>query len=167
MKIATMILAGAATLAMAQAAQAAPKVSGKYAYTSTGMCQALISQNKNGTGAVTSVNPANGGTITSEVGYITFPAAASSSGNATVTGRGFEGNAVRISPNSTAPTGNVLAINNNLSGTFSLTETTFTIAGQTFLMSYGNVVSGVARTIHLVQKETTRCINTITATKKP
>jgi hypothetical protein len=166
MKIATSILTGAALLAMAQAAQAAvPKVQGKYAYNSVSLCQALVTTNKDTQGKVTSVNPAQGGSISVDTGYITFPAVAASSGTMSVAGNGFGGDTVRINNSGVA----IKPYSTNPSGTFTLTGTTLTFAGQVFLMTYGNVVGGVARTINLVQneKENPRCINSITATKQP
>jgi hypothetical protein len=161
MKIATGIVIGIAGLALPQAAHAAaPKVSGKYAYTSTTACQAIITTTTDGLGKITGVGPTEGGTISSEVGYITFPNTATSSGMASASGKGFEGDAVRIDS-----AANVAATNNTVSGAFTFNATQFIFAGQTFNMSFGNVVKGVAMSLHMVQKEGTLCISTIHATK--
>ncbi|HET7679191.1 MAG TPA: hypothetical protein VFK79_03540 [Xanthobacteraceae bacterium] len=166
MKMATGLLAGIAILATASAAQAAPKVSGRYAINSTAFCQTLITVSKDAEQDVSGINSPNNGTISSEVGYIQFPNTAASSGDVSIASKGFEASAVRING---AGFG-VKPITNALGGSFSLTNTTFTLTvgsqNMVFTLAYGDVVGGVARTLYLVQRESATCLNTVIATKQ-
>src|SRR6187431_303469 len=140
MKIACGLLAGLVTLAMGQAAQAAPpKVTGKYAYLSINMCQASFATTTDiyrlGSGtnapAVKTLSPANAGLINAS------------------------GNPAWAQKADPIP-----------SSTYSFTDTTFTLAGDVYQMTYGNVVNTFAKTVNLLRREgTTNCLIAITATK--
>ena len=44
----------------------------------------------------------------------------------------------------------------------------FTLAGDVYQMTYGNVVNTFAKTVYLMRREgTTNCLNAVTATKQP
>ena len=176
MTIARSVWAGAALLAMAQAAVAAPLVSGKYALMTTSQCTAKFSTTTDtyrlGTGAtapaVKTVNPLANGELNAGVGTITFPLTAASTGAASVELSLVSGSLLRINGG-----GNAMATHTEtISGTFSLTNTTFTLTpsvgpAMTWTMRPGNIVtSGVARTLYMVRKEDANCLNTVTATKQ-
>ncbi len=183
MKITTGLLAGAAVLAMAQTAHAAPRVAGKYILMSFTQCVALLStttasvERSNGTDgpAVTALNVPDDGEINIAVGSITFPNAASSAGSAQLEMSIVAGASVR-----TAANGNIAPHTENVTGTFSITGTgndgifTFTPNGDpamTWTMRAGdftsnNVTNGLARTMYLTRKENNKCISAVTATKQ-
>jgi hypothetical protein len=197
MKIATAFLTGAAVLAMAQGAHAAVLsiVSGKYAFQEIDLCEATIKgvqeivlapgavpPNTLQVPAVKNLNLLKSGLIAVGVGYITFTPLTATSGNAGATFISVEGGAVRvISP--TVPQG--YAMNKKPSQAFAATwsinsataPTTFTLTppggpAQTWDITYGNVVSGVARTIYLVRVDAVNgdnnpnCLQAITATRR-
>jgi hypothetical protein len=171
MKIPMRVLTGvaAAVLAMAQTAQAAPKVSGKYALMVFTQCEARFTTTTGSGGAVTSVNPSQSGELNIGVGSFTFPAVASSAGNASAEMVLVAGGSLRINNS-----GNAMAAHTEaLAGTFSFTNTTFTFdpAGaappMTWVMRFGDVLgTGVAKTLYLVRREDARCVNSITATRQ-
>jgi hypothetical protein len=176
MKIATSVWTGVVLLAMVQAAQAAPLVSGKYALMTFSQCQAGFTTTTDtyrlGTGttapAVKSVNPAGSGELNIGVGSITFPAIAAASGPASLELSIVAGASLKINSS-----GGAMAVHTEtLSGTFSVTATSFTFdpsgvePPMTWAMRPGNIVSGVARTIYMVRREDARCVNAITATKQ-
>ena len=175
MTIARSVWAGAALLAMAQAA-AAPLVSGKYALMTTSQCTGKFGTTTDtyrlGSGAtapaVKTVNPLANGELNAGVGTITFPLTAASTGAASVELSLVSGSLLRINGG-----GNAMATHTEtISGTFSLTNTTFTLTpsvgpAMTWTMRPGNIVtSGVARTLYMVRKEDANCLNTVTATKQ-
>jgi hypothetical protein len=162
MKIATVFLAGAAMLGMAQAAQAAPKVSGKYAFISTALCQTLIKITKDAQQDVRGIDTPNGGIVSIDVGYIQFPDTAASSGDVSIESTGFEASAVRIEGSGFG----VKPLNNSLQGQFTLTDTTFSlkVGNKTMLFTMSQGAGG--KTINLLQKENATCINSVVATKQ-
>jgi hypothetical protein len=181
MKITTGLLAGAAVLAMAQTAHAAPKVAGKYILMSFTQCQAMVSttmgsyERSNGTDgpAVASVNLPDDGEINIAVGSIDFqvPAAGASTGTASLEMSIVAGASVRIN----APNGNIGTHTENVSGTSTVTDTTFTFdpddgPAMTWTMRAGDFktasVNGVARTMYLTRRESAKCISAVTATKQ-
>jgi hypothetical protein len=174
MKITTGLLAGVAVLALAQTAHAAPKVAGKYILMSFSQCQAQFTTTQNNyrlaSGAshpaVTTVNPAQNGEINIAVGSITFPNAASSSGpNATLEMSIVSGPSLKINTSG----GNITTHTEAATGSFTVTDTTFTFDGMTWTMRPGNFVSNtnsVARTMYLTRRENARCISALTATKQ-
>lgn len=177
MKIATSILTGAALLAMAQAAQAVPpKPTGKYAFMGFNQCEARFNfsiRNYTTPGAGTDVgvkmiSPAQSGTLSAETGYITFTPSTvgASSGNVVLTNRSqAQGGALRINNSRFPWTGGSEA---DLNGTYSFTDTTFTITIPvqgtfTFAMTHANA----GKTFYLVRHEAPDpCLNAITATKQ-
>jgi hypothetical protein len=177
MKIATIVWTGVALLAMAQAAEAAPpKVSGKYALMIFTQCQARFtttidtySKPGNTTGpAVKSVNPFDIGELNMGVGTITFPATAASSGTASFEAFIVSGGSLRVNTTGGAMTTHTEA---PPAGPYSFTDTTFTFTpggepAMTWTIRPGNIVSGVARTLHMVRRENARCVNAVTATKQ-
>jgi hypothetical protein len=152
------------------AAAVIPKVSGVYAFMSWSLCEARFTTttnnyrlaNGNTAPAVTTVNPQSSGLLEVIVGTIAFPNTAASSGNATLRMVQIEGGSLQIN-SSQFPMRRVLR---NQTGTFSLTETTFTFAGMSFDMTYGDFVNEVARTVYLVRIEDSNCLNAISATKR-
>lgn len=162
MKIVTSIWTGITLLAMAQAAQAAPAVSGNYALMSFTQCEAKFTTTTNGT-AITSVNPSQSGELGIGVGIITFPVTAASSGNASLAMSNVSGGSLRINL-----TGNAMATHPEaVSGTYSFTDTAFTFTptgepAMTWTMRPGNGV----RTLYMVRRENARCVNAVTATKQ-
>jgi hypothetical protein len=199
MKITTGLLAGVAVLALAQTAHAAPRVTGKYILMSFSQCQAEFTttntsflktigaasgpgshQHPTTTGpGVQTVNSVQNGEINIAVGSITFNvgAAGASTGTATLEMSIVSGNALRINPNNA---NGLIGIHpETISGTFAVTDTTFTFnpAGadpaeptMTWTMRPGDFktasVAGVARTMYLTRKENARCISALTATKQ-
>ena len=153
---------------------AAPKVSGKYALMGWSNCQAkFTTKNRDyklptadpfSGPAVWELSPGNLGEFSVEAGYVTFTPSAPGSTSGT-----FAGSTTTIH-------GSVLAINTagssmtqkngeTVSGAYSAADTTFTIGGETFVLSFGNVVSGVARQINLVRKEDFRCASALSFTR--
>ena len=162
MKIATSVWMGVALLAMAQAAAAAPLVSGKYALMSFTQCEAKFTTTTNGS-AITSVNPSNSGELNIGVGIITFPATAASSGNASLALTNVSGGSLRINT-----TGEAMATHTEaVSGTYSITNTafTFTPTGEPPMIWTMRPGNGV-RTLYMVRRENARCVNAVTATKQ-
>lgn len=156
---------------MQSAAALPPKVSGVYAFMSWSLCEARFTTTTNNyklannttAPAVTTVNPASSGLLEVAVGTVTFPSTAVSSGNATVKMVQIEGGSLQINTSEFTMRRRVPA---DQTAAFSLTETTFTFAGMTYDMTFGDVASGVARTVYLVRKENSNCLNAISATKR-
>lgn len=177
MKVPTSFWAAVALLAVAQAAQAAPKVSGKYVLMVFTQCEArftttlgnYLTSPTTGAPAVRTINPAQSGEMNIGVGSITFPnlPAGVSVGNASFEAILISGGALRINN-----IGNAMAAHpETAAGPFSFTNTTFTFRpvgepAMTWNVRAGNIVSGVARTLYLVRREDARCVNAITATKQ-
>jgi hypothetical protein len=157
------------------ASAAAPKVAGKYAVMSWLLCQ---SKSNTTTGnyaiagggsapAVSNFSVPDTGTISVEVGVITFPATASSSGNASLALINIVGSAVRHKNGSGAFSGiQIQRKTSSPSGPFSFTATTFTLGDVTFDMRAGDIVNGVARTVYLVRADSSSCLLAISATKQ-
>ena len=170
MKIPMRVLTGvaAAVLAMAQTAQAAPKVSGKYALMVFTQCEARFTTTS-GSGSVTSVNPSQSGELNIGVGTFTFPAIAASAGSASLEMVIVSGGSLRINN-----FGNAMAAHTETpAGTFSFSNTVFMFkpTGEPVMvwtMRFADVVpaTGVARTLYMVRREDARCVNSITATKQ-
>lgn len=157
-------------LAMTLAAEAAaPKVAGKYAVMGYDLCQARFFTNfdnfsrpsKPAAPAVVSVQPeVNGfGTLRVRVGVITFPATASTSGNASVSFVIVQGATAKINHLGT----NMARSTSSLNGAFSFTASTFTFGGSVHDIQVANVVSGVARTIYAVAQPSGGAPNCATA----
>lgn len=169
--------AAVALLALAQAAQAAPKVSGKYVLMIFTQCEArftttmgnYLKPGSTTAPAVAAINPAQSGELNIGVGSITFPAVAASTGNASFEAILVSGGSLRINSS-----GNPMAAHpETAAGPFSFTNTTFTFTpvgepAMTWTMRFGDIVAstGVARTLYLVRREDARCVNAITATKQ-
>ena len=177
MKIARGVLAGLTVLAMVQAAQAAPKVSGKYALMIHVQCNARIATQSDtfdkggGTSsgsAVTSVNSQENGELSIGVGTLTFPTTAASSGTANINLSFVGADVLRVNGGGSDVGTHAEAFN----GTFLFTNTTFrfTPTGEPVMvwtMRFADVApGGVARTLYLVRKEDASCLNAITATKQ-
>ena len=175
----------AGTCALTQEAYAAsPQVAGKYATQSYRICQTVIHTPKqsvktaaNGTtNAVTSVEldwnaGAHGnfaGIISVTVGTVTFPAAASTSGMASMTQVEVLGHSMRDDnpPNNVGFKRNPPSTQTGVA--FSMTANTFTAGGEVFDASYGNVVGGVARTIYMVRRPAANeyCLDAMSLTKQ-
>jgi hypothetical protein len=178
MKIASACAAGSLfVFAVAQAtpvAAATPKVSGKYALMGWSSCQAkfttksrdykLPTANPFSGPAVWELSPGGLGQISVEAGYVTFTPSAAGSTSGTFAG------------STTSINGSALAINTNgtpmkqkngetFSGAYSATDATFTIGGDVFVLSFGNVVQGVARQINLVRRESATCAAALSFTR--
>lgn len=172
MKIATSIWTGVALLAMAQAAHAAPLVSGKYALMTFSQCQAGFTTTidsymraAGGTGpGVKSVNPTGSGELNIGVGTITFPAIAASSGPASLELYIVAGGSLKINSSG----GAMAAHTETATGTFSITATSFTFDpdGVEPAMIWTIRPANSARTLYMVRKEDAKCINAVTATKQ-
>jgi hypothetical protein len=176
LKILMSFWAAVALLAVAQAAQAAPKVSGKYVLMIFTQCEARFTNTMGSylkpgpitASAVATINPAQSGELNIGVGSITFPTVAGgvSAGNARFEAILVSGGALRINR-----TGSAMATHaETATGPFSFTNTTFTLTpigepAMTWTMRAGNIVGGVARTLYLVRREDARCVNAITATR--
>ncbi|MGB7257858.1 MAG: hypothetical protein WBD48_07250 [Pseudolabrys sp.] len=123
--------------------------------------------------AVTSVeNNLNAGTptgasgmVSMSVGTVTFPATAASSGTATASSNETLGHSIRFPGDNGAISHHV---NGAQQAAFSLTQTSATIGGKTYDMSFGNVQAGVARTINLIRQPGANeyCIDGMTLTKQ-
>ena len=167
LKIPTSFWAAVALLALAQAAQAAPKVSGKYVLMVFTQCEAkftttmgnYVTPGTTTAPAVRTVNPAQSGELNIGVGSITFPAvAAASTGNASFEAILVSGGALRINNS-----GNAMAAHaETAAGPFSFTNTAFVFRpvgepAMTWAMRAGDIMtSGVARTLYLVRREDAR-----------
>jgi hypothetical protein len=175
MTIPKIALTGVALLAMAQTAEAAPKVSGKYALMIFVQCGARIATTtanfaKPGGGsgpAVASLNSPDSGEIAIGVGTLTFPSTAASSGSASLELSYVGGDVLRVN-GSGSPVG---THTENHAGTFAVTNTSFTFtpsgeAAMVWTMRFGDLVSGVARTLYMVRQEDPKCLNALTATKQ-
>ena len=174
MTISTRLLTAMAFLVMAQAAQAAPKVSGKYALMQFIQCGATIDTNtgnfaKPGGGSAPAVETLTSGTgeIAIAVGTITFPSAAVSSGNASIEMSFVGGDVLRVDGNG-SPVGTQTQ---NQQGTFALSNTSFSFTpngqpAETWTMRFADLAGGVARTFYLVRREDAKCLQAITATKQ-
>jgi hypothetical protein len=178
MKFASAFVSGSLfvfAIAQATPANAAPpKVSGKYALMGWSNCQAKFTTKSRdyklptadpfSGPAVWELSPAGLGEFSVEAGYVTFAPSAPGSTSGTFAGT------------TTSIHGSVLAINSagsavtqkngeTFGGDYSATDTTFTIGGDVFVLSFGNVVSGVARQINLVRKEDARCASALSFTR--
>lgn len=152
---------------------AAPKVSGKYSLTGSVSCQAkftttsrnykLPTASPASGPAVWELSPGNLGQISIEAGYVTFtPGPGITSGTFSGTSTSISGSALAINA-----AGQPMKQKNDVfSGNYSATDTTFTIGGDTFVLSFGNVVSGVARQINLVRRESATCANALSFTRQ-
>lgn len=105
------------------------------------------------------------GMMSMSVGTVTFPATAASSGTATSSLSEILGHAIRV-PGDNGAIGR--HVNGAQQATFSFTQTTATIGGKTYDMSFGNVQAGVARTINLIRQPGANeyCIDGQTLTKQ-
>jgi hypothetical protein len=170
MKIPTSVFTGVAValLAMAQAVEAAPKVSGKYALMVVTQCEARFTTTS-ASRSVTSVNPSQSGELNIGVGTFTFPAIPASAGSASLEMVIVSGGSLRVNNSGNAMT----AHTETPAGTFSFSNITFTFdptgaaLPMTWTMRFADVVAGgVARTLYMVRREDARCVNSITATKQ-
>jgi hypothetical protein len=178
MRIATSAWAGVALLALTQAAQAATVVQGKYVATGTTHCNASFTASTDtfskpgGTGPgvkpLTAIQPGEFGTW---VGTITFPTAASASGNFSIALIYIVGRVNRVNGSGSVVTQQSQA----LSGTFSVAASTLTLDPATeppmvMRAVYGDLLpSGankIARTIYMVRKEDNNCVQSIQATRQ-
>jgi hypothetical protein len=161
------------------AAAAAPKVSGKYALMGWSSCQAkfttksrnykLPTADPHSGPAVWELSPGGLGQISVEAGYVTFTpsAAGSTSGTFAGTTTSINGSALAIITDGT-PHGTSMKQKNGetFSGAYSATDTTFTIGGDEFVLSFGNVVQGgVARQINLVRRDSATCAVALSFTR--
>jgi hypothetical protein len=169
MKIPMRVLTGvaAAVLAMAQTAQAAPKVSGKYALMVFTQCEARFTTT--GSAPVNSVNPSQSGELGVGVGTFTFPAIPASAGSASLEMVIVSGGSLRVNNSGNAMTTHT----ETPAGTFSFSNTVFMFkpTGEPVMVwtiRFADVVpaTGVARTLYMVRREDARCVNSITATKQ-
>ena len=191
MNIAARLLTGLAlTLITGQAAtaQAAPKVAGKYTFQSVMQCEATLHFAETSSGLATVVKSAtldsHGGLNTTAVnvakwpfdvalalqqtglmsvgtGYVTFSGAqAVVSGSTT-----YEGGSLRLNSRTLA----VQPTNQNGTAPYIITATSFTIEGQVYQMTYGNVVAGIAHTLNMVRMASDNgnpnCLKSLTLTR--
>jgi hypothetical protein len=197
MNIAASLITGLAlTLGLGQAAVGAvPKLSGKYTFHSLNQCEAKVAfaqtsngfvtvvktavlngPNLNTTGANVAAWPVNAslalsqtGLISIGTGYITFLPPAAATGQASVSGSTtFEGGSLRVNASGLA----MLPKLQDGNAPYAVTATTFTIDGHAYNMTFGNVISGVARTLNMVRTYTNtanqnpNCVNSLTLTKQ-
>jgi hypothetical protein len=165
----------------ALAAPVVPKVSSVYTSMHWHICQTVVATPKDNfkhdpTGTVAAVTGVAGnwtagsnhaGIISIAVGTVTFPAAAVSSGNATVNEIEVHGHAARF-PSDPGNLSIARTAAGAQQGAFSLTATTAHFGGNVWDMTYGNLVSGTARTINLVRQPAASefCIDAIQLTKQ-
>ena len=154
------------------AAAAPPRVSGTYAFMAISFCQAEFSTTEAqyklaSTGvapAVQHVNPVKSGSLSVETGTIKFTptTAGASSGQAVLVSVQAEGGTLFVNGSGFATRRKT----QNLSGPYSFTDTTFAFNGQTFDMTYGAPAGNpaVQRAVNLIQRESSRCSNAVTAT---
>ena len=55
----------------------------------------------------------------------------------------------------------------SFSGPYSATDTTFTLKTDVFVLTFGDVAAGLAKTINLVRKESPACLSALTFTRQP
>lgn len=110
------------------------------------------------------------GMISMSVGTVTFPTSPVSSGTATMSNIEVLGHSTRF-PGDSSANGSAVGrhVNSAKQSTFSLTDTTATLAGgKVWDMTAGNIQSGVAHTINLLRRPGTNeyCIDSMTLTKQ-
>jgi polyisoprenoid-binding protein YceI len=169
------IAAMAAASTTVEAAPAVPKVNGKYAVNGTSFCSAKATTtqanfrlaNGNSSTGVKTFNTLEDGILSAITGYITLKpsTAGATSGNATLNATQIKGPTSTVNaPSSGWSQGTI-----NLSGAYSFTATTMTFDGDTWVMTYGNVINGVAHTVNLIRRETgdnPDCVDSLAATKQ-
>jgi hypothetical protein len=157
---------------------AAPLVSGKYAVMGSATCNARLkstigiyianlSPNTYGK-AVKSLVEQEGGVVSAFTGYLTVtPASAGAThGTATLTMTQIKG------PNTTLNTplgGNWTQQHITSSGGYSFTATTMNFDGDVWVMTYANVIGGIAHTINVIRRETGAnpdCVDQFTAIRQ-
>lgn len=169
-------------------AQAAPKVAGKYTFQSVMQCGATLHFAETSSGPATVLKSAaldaQGGLHTTGVnvakwpfdvalalqqtglmsvgtGYVTF-----SGGQAVVSGSTtYEGGSLRLNSKTLA----LQPTNQNGTAPYTITGTTFTIEGQVYHMTYGNVVAGIVHTLNMVRMASDNgnpnCLKSLTLTR--
>ena len=181
-------LALALVTGQAATAQGAPKVAGKYTFQSVMQCGATLHFAETSSGLVTVVRTATldsqgglhatgvnvpkwpfdvalalqqTGLMSVGTGYITF-----ASGQAVVSGSTtYEGGSLRLNSKTLA----VQPTNQNGTAPYAITAATFTIEGQVYQMTYGNVVAGIAHTLNMVRMASDNtnpnCMKSLTLTR--
>ena len=168
----SLVVLAQVSVAQTPAQAAPPKVSGKYALMGSGNCQAKfttlsrhykLAGSGNGP-AVWEISPDYLGEIAVEAGYITFTPSAAGSTSGTFAGSttSIRGSALAID---TSGSPMVQQNGETFSGAYSATSTTFTLGGDVFVMTFGNVAGGVARQINLVRRDNARCAVVLSFTK--
>lgn len=157
-------------------AQAAvPKVAGKYAVMIWELCQTrfftnldwFVKPNSPNGRAVVSVEPEidGFGKLRMQVGSVTFPTTASSSGQVSAQFVIVQGAAAKINHRG----GNIARSTAGIVSAFSFTTTTLTIGGAVYDIQVADVVAGVAKSIFGVarpQGGAPPCANAMTLTKQ-
>lgn len=152
-------------------------IGGRYAFHSQSSCEARFNAtaatnfvrataggNVTGPGIVT-MDPADSGLHSAEIGYITFTAGPSAySGSFVMSQRTeVEGGALRINNTGTA----TRVRSGDITGTFTVTETQLrlTIAGQPGTLVFSMVHSNAGRNVYLIMRENARCFSSLIATR--
>ncbi len=163
----TIKLSACAVLAVAfaltsQAAEAAvPKIKGKYAYHSIEVCQIGVTATPQAN--VSNVNAVGSNHVGTVVGTINFTGANPNSGSLSFTQKKIEGVPLYVN---TLPAVFAQTADSG-SGTYSNTATTLTLAGEAGPAVYGNIVSGIAKTVHfIVRHNGNRCFESGTLTRE-
>jgi hypothetical protein len=157
------IAALAAIIASSLPAQAAPpKVSGKYAVLSLSLCSARIKAAT--VNSHYSVSSTENGVLAVLNGYATFTSTSATAGNVALNLTQTRG------PNTTvnAPSLGWSQTAVNQSGSYTVGASSMVIAGGTYVATYGEIVSGIAKTVNLSRREPGNnqgCLDAITLTR--
>lgn len=154
----TWLVAWATIITCSASAQAAPQVSGQYAGIGYTFCSARISAKS---GNVTSKE---NGVLNVLNGYVTFTPSSATKGTVSSKLTQIRGpNTTVNASNSGWQTAPLV-----LTGTYTITANSLTLAGESFHASYANIVGGTARSVNLSRRETgpnPDCVDAIMLTK--
>ncbi len=162
---AALVVATTAAFAIQPAFAAAPRLKGKYSYHSFEICQIGLTFNKDAQGDVINLSPAGANHIGTIVGVLTFSGAAPNSGTIAfsaqkISGLPFKTNGTPAGVFSQSPeTGS--------GGAYSNDATTLTLDADVYVVSYANIVSGVAKSVSFMFRSNgNTCFETGTLTRQ-
>jgi hypothetical protein len=181
------LAATAAICVMASAAQAGPKLNGKYAFHATTFCAGTLRVFKdtavkqvqpNGSTVIaqyaTDVATTQGGMISANIGYITFNSPIT--GQATITGSTLvEGAALRVQGKSSFLWASHSDNQSGVPFSINAAGTVFTFGGEQYQMVFADPVEGnpsIYRTAYLMRRSTADgdmnpdCVTTVQATRQ-
>jgi len=162
--LAALVGSAIVTLATQPALAGVPKLKGTYSYHSFEICQIGLSFNKDGQGDVINLQPLGNNHIGTIVGAITFGGTATNSGTATFSAQKISG--LPFKTNGT-PSGGFSQGAESGSGNYSNTATTLTVDADTFVVSYSNILNGLARTVSfMIRSRNNTCFETGTLTRE-